>query len=260
MINRLFRWFFADLMKKMAPWYGVSAAASLLYLLVNLLGTGNIVLQFLNGMLLVLGVGLPLICLLMNCVQNWMQTNRNFFQDEAYLIQTLPMKRRAILDAQLLSTLTSSLVSYAFVILSLWVWWQSASKTAGLILPEGSERQLQNFVMAMAAACLMQYLFITVCGLSGLFLSANRKQSRLGWAVLYGVLLYYGVQLVMIVIAFGLLSCFPEWRALLAEGADLNAQKGLELLWLVGVLYFAAILVLTWLGIYRPSKRGWDIE
>lgn len=259
MNGRLFAWLFESQMKKMIPWALVSLISAAIFCGLSLLPSSNMILAMLNGIALVAAIAIPALTVFMNSVYLWLQTRRIFFQDEAYLIQTLPMKRITIVITDLLVAALSSLIVIAFVGLCFYIELKVGAPDVISDLQATGMPLNWSILAPFLSAIVLQELFITFCGILAVFLGYRCKGSKLSKSILIGILLYYGCQIVMVGLCFGFVFLQPDWRILFDESALVPIEMMISLLWMIAGLYALFLVLLISLTVIFGQKPV-DVE
>lgn len=189
---------------------------------------------------------------------SWLNFYRYNFREEASVLHSLPVSDRAIWWSFVLPELGAQAMTV--LLASLTVWLMDPDLVAYFVKGAGTTFGISGglFFGMIALQFWLQFSLYALCGLTGMTMGLRRKDSRLGWSVLYGLLLYTVVMLALVGLAFGLAGLrVPE---LFQETADqLPPEVFVAILaWLMGG--YALVDAGLALAGDRVYSKGYDLE
>lgn len=172
-----------------------------------------------EGISLAAFVVITIVFLVLIVIDSWRMMYDGLFSQRAYLIRTLPVSRRQILFAQFFATVLwlaafSVLVCVLFLIL--------VTLAAGEDFAIVSHYFFREGIWWIALGMSVQSLYAWMCGVAAMLLSAKPGRQSLARMILYGIGLYYGGQVLLLLpalplssmmdpaqLAFGLTAPYP---------------------------------------------------
>lgn len=188
-------------------------------------------------------------------IYSWMNFYNSEYSDKAYLIRTLPIKRTSIFDAVFITSVFYITVSVCIFLLAVY-----------LCMPEDLRNILSDMLnslgenkymlLMIAAGALMQMIFGLQCGFTGMLFGMKRKNSRIGWSILFGILIYYICELIMVGSIFAV---FLTTGNNFFESEVITIQQGKQLLSSLVIVY---IIINVLFFFYNRSQiaKGVDVD
>lgn len=130
-------------------------------------------------------------------VYSWLNFYNTEYSDKAYLIRTLPVKRTVIFDSVLITSILYLLVSFGVFIFSVYLCMPEnvRQSVAQLIKELGNNKSI---LLLIVSGAFLQMLFGVQCGFCGMLFGMKQKNSRIGWSILFGILIYYISELLIV--------------------------------------------------------------
>ncbi len=170
-------------------------------------------------------------------LRTWAKFKYSMYGDESYLSHTLPIKRSTLWNAKFLASLLIVFFSFLIFILCLLVMFLSPSLIDQL---HQLSPQAWSTLIIFAIAVFCQFVFIMQCGLTGLVLGYRHNTSPMVRSVIYGLLIYFGVGIILIGLALFWSMFSPDIHSLMFDGTfDFDALN--NILILITFSYFISI-------------------
>ncbi len=262
MLGRVFSSVFSQISRKLWMVCVLFAAISLIsFLAGNAQGIIAMISRILQITVLILGVVLVFYAFLV-C---WVFFRNSFYQDQAFLYQTLPVKRTTLFYGELAAFVCWQII--VFVLLCAGLWYGMANQeirdyismmiTDMLPMAMGSSANTWLLLILFAAACFEQLICEMIAGIFGICAGYSTLKDKLGKAVVIGIFSYYGLAAIMLGILFIMAKMNPDTWALLDSGGF--GPEILPLLGWLAALYLVAIAIL--IGASRAIvKKGINID
>ncbi|WP_289220465.1 hypothetical protein [Ileibacterium valens] len=262
MLAKVFTSVFVQIFKKI--WM-----VALIFSIFGLLSFG---LGFLDGTLSILVPVLQITALVLGVVMIfysflvcWQFFRNSFYQDQAFLYQTLPVKRSILFYGELSAFICWQIIIFALLLCGLWIGMIDQSTRDSLItivhdglpLVMGSTQNVWLLIFLFGCACFEQMICEMIAGIFGICAGYSTLKDKLGKSVIIGVCSYYGLAAVMLGILFGIAKSNPKlW--LLLESNGLGEEIIPLLAWLA-LLYLIVIGLLIGAS-YFIIRKGINID
>lgn len=204
------------------------------------------VLAFFYHFCIVASLGISAISFLWALMMTWTNFYHSFYSAQAYLIRTLPLSRSAIFTGVLVDGILYDFCAGMLL-------------GANILLVFGTELDLVfqeygNLAALFLGACFCQLLTYQACGYAGIYLGFKRLTSKWGFSVLFGFLLYYALEILIVGGLFGYLSLRGYLNV---EVLSLEEIKRLLQAILIG---YILVLIPLFIFLYVSIRKGVDTD
>lgn len=185
----------------------------------------------------------------------WQELIHSLFDARASLIRTLPVSLKTLFITSSVSALIVTAVNLVIVLLVfLLVFMPSDIDFA--VLPA----EVRSVLIWLIPGGYLQLVFIWLCGVFGLVTSKGNASSRILSAAGRGILIYFILEIVMVLIAFGLLVSNQTLSLeMIAGDADISFESMKTLLIFIIGEYLIADVLLYGCS-FKIVSRGVDID
>lgn len=195
-------------------------------------------------------IAITLICFL----NAWKKIISCFFNKQAHLIRTLPLSRSQIFWTQMVFQLLFTI--FITLLLCCLGWLLMKSYQAKLILEINGDDIEQQFVRYFIPLFLIQIFLYFINGTTGILLGFKRPNSKISWSILFGVVIYYALQLIDVG-AFFLYFFAQGYNLETLDNASGDVVK--QILLVISILMLVSSLILVFID-YRMVKKGIDVD
>lgn len=203
-------------------------------------------LAFLYNFCIVASLGISAISFLLALLMTWMNFYHSFYSAQAYLTRTLPLSRPALFTGVLLDGIVYDLCAGLILGINLWL--------VGQNVWEPFVQDYSHLIALFLGACFCQLLTFQACGYAGIYLGFKRLSNKWGFSVLFGFLLYYALELLIVGGLFGYLSLSGSFDFEVLELEDMNVFLQAS----VGM--YVCVLIPLFLFLYRSMDKGVDTD
>ena len=198
-------------------------------------------------------------------MRSWVRFRDSLYKDEAYLTHTLPVTKNDLYNSKFIQTLIFFFIGFIIVLLSLFVayytpdTWQVIKEYIKTITIGFNMSTL--FFITMAIVLIFLELFNAIqCGFLGIILGYKKNNSKIGFSVLFGFIIYLVAQTLVLglVFVYGLFD--TTVMELFKSGTisiDVNAFKILAIV--ASILYLSIIFSMSIIG-KKLLNKGVNIE
>lgn len=175
------------------------------------------------------------------------------YNRQAGLIRLLPLERSQIYWTLVVCALTISAIGTAIF----GAWFLCIANAD--IIPDMMDvfYGQDQLVVGLLLAFFCQTCVVLITGMSAILLGYSRKSSKLGFSILFGFVIYYVLEFVMVGLIFviGMAAGFPIFD----DSLVLTTGDIWSVLMLICALYVAAFALMAWID-GRKVVRGVDID
>lgn len=197
--------------------------------------------------------------LINNILRIWARVIKNFYSDEAYLTHTLPIKKDTLFLSKVLTTIITLLTSTIVMIISLLICYYSKENTEILknIL---NQINISNITLIISTILIfyLEMLFIILSGITAIILGYKQNNNKLLKSVLFGLIIYFIMQTLILVIIF-IIGLFNKEIMDLFKTNNITPNLLKQMLSLSTIIYIIYNIILYIIG-NNTFKIGVNID
>jgi len=142
--------------------------------------------------------------LMNNFIRMWVRFKNNLYGDESYLTHTLPVEKRTLYVAKVLTAIISIFVSVLVIGLTLFVAYYSKENMETLknvLLPIASiyESTIVKILFAFLFIFFLEILNVLQSGYTGIILGHRMNHNKTGFSILFGFGSYMAIQVLVVI-------------------------------------------------------------
>lgn len=136
-------------------------------------------------------------------MRSWVRFSDSIYKDEAYLTHTLPITKRELYDSKFIQTLIFFFVSFAVIIVSLFITyyskdnWLAISKFVKTVTT-GLNMSTLFFIVMTIIVIFLEIFNAIQCGFLGIILGNEKNNHKLAYSIFYGFIIYLIVQTIIL--------------------------------------------------------------
>jgi len=140
--------------------------------------------------------------LINNILRIWARVIKNFYSDEAYLTHTLPIKKETLFLSKVLTTIITVLTSTIVIVISLLICYYS-KENIEILKNILNQINISNItIISTILIFYLEILFIILSGITAIILGYKQNNNKLLKSVLFGLIIYFTMQTLILVIIF----------------------------------------------------------
>lgn len=211
-----------------------------------------------------MGIGCAVGALTNNVMRCWIYFRNNLYGDEGYLTNTLPLTKRTLYFSKLFAALITILTSSLLFIATFVIIYGTPENCAGFwdfINSSAQSFQISSatLIIAVIILLLIEFFCWIAIGFFGIILGQRMQSVKTLCAVAFGVATFFTLQVLFVVIAFGISLLCPEMRGIFT-GSSEAMPSTIKSFILAGIFfYFFATAALSLISI-KILDRGIDLE
>jgi hypothetical protein len=134
-------------------------------------------------------------------IRIWVRFRQNCYKDEAYLTHTLPATKAQLYDSKIYSALITTLIALAVVIICFFIaFWNDDMYQYFHNLVQIED--MAFVLIGMIVTAVLEVIYIIAVGIFGIVLGHRANNNRMVISILIGVVLYFSLQTVLLVVVF----------------------------------------------------------
>ncbi len=196
--------------------------------------------------------------LINNILRIWARVIKNFYSDEAYLTHTLPIKKETLFLSKVLTTIITLLTSTIVIIISLLICYYS-KENIEILKNILNQINISNItIISTILIFYLEILFIILSGITAIILGYKQNNNKLLKSVLFGLIIYFTMQTLILVIIF-VIGLFNKEIMDLFKTNNITPNLLKQMLSLSTIIYIIYNIILYIIG-NNTFKKGVNID
>lgn len=196
--------------------------------------------------------------LINNILRIWARVIKNFYSDEAYLTHTLPIKKETLFLSKVLTTIITVLTSTIVIIISLLICYYS-KENIEILKNILNQINISNItIISTILIFYLEILFIILSGITAIILGYKQNNNKLLKSVLFGLIIYFTMQTLILVIIF-VIGLFNKEIMDLFKTNNITPNLLKQILSLSTIIYIIYNIILYIIG-NNTFKKGVNID
>ena len=196
--------------------------------------------------------------LINNILRIWARTIKNFYSDEAYLTHTLPIKKETLFLSKVLTTIITLLTSTLVIVISLLICYYS-KENIEIIKNILNQINITNTTIITSIIIFyLEMLFLILTGITAIILGYKQNNNKLLKSILFGLIIYFIMQTLILVIIF-VIGLFNKEIMDLFKTNNITPNLLKQMLSLSIIIYIVYNIILYIIG-NNNFKKGVNID
>lgn len=196
--------------------------------------------------------------LINNILRIWARTIKNFYSDEAYLTHTLPIKKETLFLSKVLTTIITLLTSTLVIVISLLICYYS-KENIEILKNILNQINISNItIISTILIFYLEILFLILTGITAIILGYKQNNNKLLKSVLFGLIIYFTMQTLILVIIF-IIGLFNQQIMNLFKTNNITPNLLKQMLSLSTIIYIIYNIILYIIG-KNTFKKGVNID
>ena len=196
--------------------------------------------------------------LINNILRIWARVIKNFYSDEAYLTHTLPIKKETLFLSKVLTTIITLLTSTIVIVISLLICYYS-KENIEILKNILNQINISNItIISTILIFYLEILFIILSGITAIILGYKQNNNKLLKSVLFGLIIYFIMQTLILVIIF-VIGLFNKEIMDLFKTNNITPNLLKQILSLSTIIYIIYNIILYIIG-KNTFKKGVNID
>lgn len=197
-------------------------------------------------------------------MRSWVRFRESIFKDESYLTHTLPVTKNNIYNSKFLQTLIFFVISFAFVILCLFLTYYTKDRWDILKLTidritTGLNMNAWFFVIGMLLVVFLEFFNAIQCGFLGMILGHRRNNGKIGYSVIFGFLAYLISQSIVLFLVF-MVGLFDSGIMSLFKNEPLMDTGALKLLIILSSILYVIMIYAMSIICKKIFNKGVNVD
>ena len=196
--------------------------------------------------------------LINNILRIWARVVKNFYSDEAYLTHTLPIKKETLFLSKVLTTIITLLTSTLVIVISLLICYYS-KENIEILKNILNQINISNItIISTILIFYLEILFLILTGITAIILGYKQNNNKLLKSVLFGLIIYFTMQTLILVIIF-IIGLFNQQIMNLFKTNNRTPNLLKQMLSLSTIIYIIYNIILYIIG-KNTFKKGVNID
>lgn len=196
--------------------------------------------------------------LINNILRIWARVIKNFYSDEAYLTHTLPIKKETLFLSKVLTTIITVLTSTIVIVISLLICYYS-KENIEILKNILNQINISNItIIGTILIFYLEILFIILSGITAIILGYKQNNNKLVKSLIYGIIIYFLMQALILVIIF-VIGLFNKEIMDLFKTNNITPNLLKQMLSLSTIIYIIYNIILYIIG-NNTFKKGVNID
>lgn len=196
--------------------------------------------------------------LINNILRIWARVIKSFYSDEAYLTHTLPIKKETLFFSKVLTTIITLLTSTIVIVISLLICYYS-KENIEILKNILNQINISNItIISTILIFYLEILFIILSGITAIILGYKQNNNKLLKSVLFGLIIYFIMQTLILVIIF-VIGLFNKEIMDLFKTNNITPNLLKQMLSLSTIIYIIYNIILYIIG-NNTFKKGVNID
>ena len=188
---------------------------------------------------------------LITCVMRiWVRFRNNTYKDEAYLTHTLPISKNIMYNSKIISSFISLFITLILIIICLMI----------VFLNNDLINELKNIfsnssyifiIISLILTFILESLYMTFTGIIGILLGHRYNNKRTGKSILFGILLYFIMQTIILAIIYAIGLLNTNLNDLFVNSIPADIESSLKTLVIIVNIIYAIFLT----GMYFVGRK-----
>ena len=197
-------------------------------------------------------------------MRSWIRFRDSIYKDESYLTHTLPVTKNEIYNSKFIQTLIFFVLSFAIVILCLFITYYTKDRWELLKLyidkiTTGLNMNTWFFVLGMLGVIFLELFNAIQCGFLGIILGYRSNNGKIGFSVLFGFIAYLVAQSLVLFLTF-IVALFDEGMMGLFRNEPLMNTSALKLLIILAVILYIIIIFVMSIICKKIFNKGVNVD
>ena len=262
MLGKLVKYDLAWINKSLSIFFIISLIVSSLTRISNLF-TNSFVGEIIHSILRGATIG-SIIALIINCaIRIWARLRNNFYKDESYLTHTLPVNKSTLYDSKIVSAIITLMISLIVVIITILIAYLD-SDMINKIKNIFNNSDATFIFISLILSFILELFYMALCGFLGIIIGHRSNNGKLATSVVIGIILYFAIQTVMVVIMFAFSFINGDVNMLFTNNnnlvPDAHFSSGVKLLTVIANSIYALFVIAMYIIGKKIFNKGVNVE
>lgn len=199
-----------------------------------------------------------------NLMRLWVRFKNNFYGDESYLTHTMPVTKNNLYLSKFLTTIISLFTSMIVIAITLFIAYYSKENVESLknlLLPlaDAYGSTIIKIVLAFIFILFLEFANTVQSGFTGIILGHKMNQTKIGFSVIYGYIVYMITQLFTLFIIFVTALFNKDLMNLFFTNQIINVDI-IKLIIYLSIIIYTIILIINYIINIKLLKKGVNVE
>ena len=180
-------------------------------------------------------------------IRIWIRFKNNFYKDEAYLTHTLPVEKSTLVSSKIWASVITCACTLIVILVGLLIVFLD-SNLIDLIRDVFSKGNYVSSMIFLVFIAFFEIFCMMLCGFVGIVLGYKRNSLKDAYSVIYGLGVYFVVQLIVLIVIYLLSLVISDVRLFFGNSILDISDKSMSIFSFVCmVIYLVLNSVLIWI-------------
>ena len=195
----------------------------------------------------------------------WVRFIRNSYKDESYLTHTLPVSKKTIYLAKILSAIISMITSGIVILASLAICYYSEAniefiKSAVEMMATSYNSTVVGFILTLFIILVLEAIFALLAGYMGIILGHRANNKRMLKSVIYGFAVFMIPSIITLIILFVIGLFNPEVMNLFFSNNSMPELNVIKTVLYAGIALYVAYIAIYYVISTKLFEKGVNVE
>lgn len=202
---------------------------------------------------------------LINCIMRiWARFVRNLYKDESYLTHTLPVEKKIIYSAKILTALISIFTTVIVILFCLFICYYSESNIEVLksvleLAASTYNTTVIKLLLLISVVLFLEIMFIILIGIVGIIIGHKSNQNKMLKSIIIGFVLYFLTQ----ALTLGLIAIFGVFNSNimnLINTTDIINIDAINIVMYLGIAIYLIYTIFYYILGLKQFEKGVNVD
>lgn len=199
-----------------------------------------------------------------NLIRLWIRFKQNLYGDESYLTHTLPVEKKEIYLSKVVTGVVSLFTSILVIGLTLFIAYYSKGNIEvlkNILLPiaKAYNSTMIKFLLLLLIVIFLEFVSILEAGHTGIILGHRMINGKVGYSVLFGVIIYGVFQMFNILVLFLVSLLNKDMMNLFITNEIINIDV-VKIIVYIGMVIYTLNIIIYYLINIKLFEKGVNVD
>lgn len=188
--------------------------------------------------------------IIINCgIRCWVRFKKNIYGDESYLTHTLPVERKTIYKSKFWLSISSMFTSIIVILICLFICYYSKEtleiiKNSLELISSTYDITVISIILFLAGMFFLETITLVLIGYTGIIIGNRFNYGKTTKSVLFGILLYFVMQALTLLIIFIIGIINPDIMRLFTSNEMIGIDSIKIVMLMCAIIYLCYIIII----------------
>jgi len=202
---------------------------------------------------------------LINCLMRiWARFVVNVYKDESYLTHTLPVKKKSIYSAKILSALISVFTTVILILICLFICYYSETNMEVLkslleLAASTYNTTVIKLLLLISVVIFLEIMFTVLIGITGIIIGHKSNKNKMLKSIVIGIILYFVTQALTLGI-IAILGIFNSNIMNLINTTDIINIDTIKTVMYIGIVIYLIYIIFYYILGLKQFEKGVNVD